>query len=143
MRRDSCRVTALAFWIAMLAIGWTAHAAAEPAPIITHHQIEIGGRALAYTAEAGRTAIRDVETGEPVGDIFYVAYRSAPRPGKIRPIMFIWNGGPGMPAAILHFEGAGPKRIAGGPSSRQRRYVAHRFRAWCSWIPLERVSPAP
>ena len=113
MRRDSRRVTALAFCIAVLAIGWTAHAPAELAPIITHHQIEIGGRTLAYTAEAGRTPIRDVETGEPVGYIFYVAYRSAPRPRKKRPIIFIWNGGPGMPAAILHFEGAGPKRIAG------------------------------
>ena len=68
-------------------------AAAEPAPVVTRHEIHIDGRALAYTAETGRVAIRDVGTGEPVGYVFYVAYRAPAAPGKTRPISFIWNGG--------------------------------------------------
>jgi hypothetical protein len=90
-----------------------APARAEPAPVVTQQQIQVGGRVLAYSAEAGRTPIRDVSTGEPVGYIFYVAYRTASRAGALRPITFIWNGGPGLPAASTHFEGFGPKRIEG------------------------------
>jgi hypothetical protein len=88
-------------------------AGVEPAPVVTHQQIRLGGRMLAYTAEAGRLPIRDVATGEPIGHLFYVAYRAPAAPGTVRPIMFIWNGGPGLPAASLHFEGAGPKRVEG------------------------------
>ena len=90
-----------------------APAQAEPAPVVTQQQIEVDGRVLAYSAEAGRTPIRDVSNGEPVGYIFYVAYRAAAQAGKLRPISFIWNGGPGLPAASTHFEGFGPKRIEG------------------------------
>jgi carboxypeptidase C (cathepsin A) len=82
------------------------------APVVTEHEIRVDGDRLAYTAEAGRVAIRDVGTGEPRGHIFYVAYRvPSDRP---RPLTFVWNGGPGAPAALLHFEIAGPKRLDGG-----------------------------
>ncbi|ODT86400.1 hypothetical protein [Phenylobacterium sp. SCN 70-31] len=87
--------------------------AAEPPPILTRHRIEIGGRPLEYTAEAGRIPIRDVATGEPLAHVFYVAYRAPARRGAVRPVTFVWNGGPGLPAASLHFEGAGPRRIEG------------------------------
>src|SRR4026207_188998 len=84
----------------------------ERPPVVTNHQILINGRQLAYTAEVGRIAIRDVETGEPHAYMFYTAYRVA-SPGKQRPVTFIWNGGPGWPALPLHFEVAGPKRGEG------------------------------
>ena len=84
----------------------------ERAPVITKHQITITGKRLAYTAEVGRVAIRDVETGEPHGYMFYTAYR-VPAVGKPRPVTFIWNGGPGWPSLPLHFEVAGPKRGEG------------------------------
>jgi carboxypeptidase C (cathepsin A) len=86
-------------------------AADQPPPTITKHQIKVSGAPLDYTAEVGRVAIRDVLTGQPRGSVFYVAYRAQPQPGKIRPLAFIWNGGPGLPAASLEFEGAGPLRI--------------------------------
>jgi carboxypeptidase C (cathepsin A) len=81
----------------------------EPAPVVTHHRIGIKGKPFEYTAEAGRIAIRDVETGEPHAYMFYTSYR-VPSPGKPRPVTFIWNGGPGWPALPLHFEVAGPLR---------------------------------
>ena len=81
-------------------------------PSSRSHQIAINGRPLAYTAEVGRVAIRDVETGEPHAYMFYTAYRVA-SPGKQRPVTFIWNGGPGWPALPLHFEVAGPLRGEG------------------------------
>jgi carboxypeptidase C (cathepsin A) len=103
--------------VVSVAVALTAHAASgqvepERPPVVTSHQIAIGGRPLAYTAEVGRVAIRDVETGEPHAYMFYTAYRVA-SPGKQRPVSFIWNGGPGWPALPLHFEVAGPLRGEG------------------------------
>jgi carboxypeptidase C (cathepsin A) len=98
---------------------------ADDAPVITRHDMRIGGQELAYTAEAGRIAIRDVATGEPHGYMFYTAYRAATRIGPqrsddsarqgpdARPVMFVWDGGPGAPSAWLHFDIAGPKLLQG------------------------------
>ena len=76
----------------------------------TQHEIRIDGKVLPYTAETGRVAIRHVETGEPHGYMFYIAYRVA-ADGKPRPVTFVWNGGPGANSALLHFEAAGPRRL--------------------------------
>lgn len=85
----------------------------EPPTAITRHALKIAGRTLAYEAEAGRIAIKDVATGEPLGQLFYVAYRAPAAPGAVRPVTFIWNGGPGAASASLNFEGFGPKRLEG------------------------------
>jgi hypothetical protein len=84
---------------------------ADDAPVITRHEVRIGGSELAYSAEAGRIAIRDVETGEPHGYMFYTAYKA--NAGAKRPVMFVWDGGPGAPSAWLHFDIAGPKLLHG------------------------------
>jgi carboxypeptidase C (cathepsin A) len=78
--------------------------------VVTRHQVRVAGKTLDYSAEAGRVAIRNVETGEPHGHMFYMAYRvlGAKQP---RPVTFVWNGGPGANSALLHFEAAGPKRL--------------------------------
>lgn len=94
-----------------------AAASANPAdgvPIVTRHHALIGGRELTYTAEVGRIAIRDVATGEPRGYMFYTAYRlaQAGAPRK-RPVMFLWNGGPGAPSTWVNFDLAGPKLLEG------------------------------
>jgi carboxypeptidase C (cathepsin A) len=92
-----------------------AHAAATDTPfgepvVTTQHEIRVGGRSLDYTAEVGRVAIRNVETGEPRGFMSYTAYR-VDGGKEPRPIAFVWNGGPGSNSVLLHFEAAGPKRI--------------------------------
>ncbi len=106
----------LAAVLAALIVGAAAPALALPlaeTPVITSHRITVGGKTLAYTAEVGRIAIRDAETGGPRGWMGYIAYRVA-SPGKPRPLAFVWNGGPGANSATLHFEVAGPKRGEGG-----------------------------
>jgi carboxypeptidase C (cathepsin A) len=115
----------------------------DGSPIVTRHRALIGGRELAYTAEVGRIAIRDVETGRPQGYMFYTAYRLARRTpthsprhdrraalggsgagragvnaaerrgGHRRPVMFLWNGGPGAPSTWVNFDLAGPKLLQG------------------------------
>lgn len=80
--------------------------------VVTQHSARIAGRRLAYTAEIGRLAIRDAETGAARGYMGYVAYRrsGAPQP---RPVTFVWNGGPGADSSLLHFGTAGPKLAEG------------------------------
>lgn len=107
---------------AVLLLCVAAAAGANPVdgvPIVTRHHAKIGGKQLDYTAEVGRIAIRDVETGEPRGYMFYTAYRlapaaAAPRGGhRRRPVMFLWNGGPGAPSSWVNFDLAGPKLLQG------------------------------
>ncbi|GAW41114.1 Serine carboxypeptidase [Brevundimonas sp. SH203] len=81
---------------------------AAPPPTVTHHSLRLARGRLDYQAEIGRIAIRDVETSEARGHMGYVAYRAPGR--EPRPLIFIWNGGPGANSATLHFEAAGPLR---------------------------------
>lgn len=100
---------------ASIVIASAAHAGVTDTPfgepvVITQHEMRVDGKSLDYTAEAGRVAIRNVESGEPRGFMFYTAYR-VDGGREPRPITFVWNGGPGANSVLLHFEAAGPKRI--------------------------------
>ena len=78
---------------------------------ITLHQIRVdGGRMLKYEAHLGRVPIRDAESDEIHGHMFFVYYR-IPTNDAPRPITFLWNGGPGSNTASLHLESIGPKRF--------------------------------
>jgi len=84
-------------------------------PVVTEHEITIGGKTLAYKAEAGTLPLLK-EDGSPRANLFYVAYTLA---GDIdrakRPIMFCFNGGPGAAAVWLHLGGLGPRRARVNP----------------------------
>ena len=102
----------LAGLLAGLCTGAPANAGDTDA-VITQHTLPLPGAMLAYSAETGRIAIRDVETGEPHGYMFYTAYRVPARDGKARPVTFVWNGGPGANSSLLHFHVAGPRIVRG------------------------------
>jgi carboxypeptidase C (cathepsin A) len=105
---------ALAAAPAMLPTAAVAELADPPQRVVTHHSIHLGNATLGYTAEAGRIAIRDVETGAPHGFMFYTAYHVDGRDSAFRPVTFIWNGGPGADSALLHFSVAGPELTRDG-----------------------------
>lgn len=88
------------------------NAAAAGEPVVVAQKLRIDGRTLNYDAETGRVAIRDTESGEPHGYMFYMAYRVAS--DRPRPLVFLWNGGPGSNSTLLHFEAFGPKRLQDG-----------------------------
>ena len=81
--------------------------------ITTQHQITLaGGRKLSYTARAGRLPILDNDTGEAHGHIFFTAYIVEPGLNQpVRPLMFLWNGGPGSSSSLVHLLGFGPRRL--------------------------------
>lgn len=106
----------------------------SPEVVVTQHALPLPGGALRYVAEAGRIAIRDVETGEPHGYMFYTAYRVPVRRGPPRPLTFIWNGGPGAASTLLHFHVAGP-RIAQGDR------LVDNAASWLAFSDLVMVDP--
>ncbi|HME81759.1 MAG TPA: hypothetical protein VKF82_06745 [Candidatus Eremiobacteraceae bacterium] len=84
----------------------------RPADSTTHHSLQLGGRAIVYTATAGTITLRD-SGGEETASMFYVAYTeddSGPR----RPLTFFFNGGPGSSTIWLHMGSFGPKRVVVG-----------------------------
>ena len=97
---------------AVCAAAATKARADEPTPVVTQHQIRVNGKTLQYTAEAGRIAIRDVQTGEPHAYMFYTSYRVR-SPGKPRPVAFLWGGGPGGSSTVMDFGFAGPMAAEG------------------------------
>ena len=82
----------------------------ETAPIVTHHDVHVGGRVLHYTATTGLMPIRNAETDEVEANIFFVAY-TLDNAGPNRPLMFSFNGGPGSASVWLHIGAIGPKRV--------------------------------
>jgi carboxypeptidase C (cathepsin A) len=89
----------------------TTRAASEsPAPV-TRHRITVNGEAIAYTAKAGMMPIRNAQTGNVEGNIFYVYYKRDGGNATTRPISFIFNGGPGSSTVWLHLGAFGPKIV--------------------------------
>ena len=82
----------------------------ETAPIVTHHEIHVGGRVLRYTATTGLMPIRNSDTDEVEANIFFVAY-TLDNAGANRPLMFSFNGGPGSASIWLHIGAIGPRRV--------------------------------
>src|SRR5262245_52682862 len=85
--------------------------------VTTTHQVVIDGKPLRYTARAGRLPIRDNETGDVHGQMFFVAYTvQQPANSPKRPLTFLWNGGPGSSSSLVHLLGFGPRRLDRGKS---------------------------
>ena len=95
--------------------------AQAPTIVTSEHQVTLNGAVLRYTARAGTIPIRDNDTGEPHANMFFVAYTLDRAPGSApRPLTFLWNGGPGSNAGLVHLLGFGPKRITTATGSMPR-----------------------
>ena len=87
-----------------------AEAQKETPPVVTHHEIHVGGRVLHYTATTGLMPIRNNENDEIEANIFFMAY-TLDNAGPNRPLMFSFNGGPGSASVWLHLGAIGPRRV--------------------------------
>jgi carboxypeptidase C (cathepsin A) len=85
---------------------------ALPAPrqFVTHHKMTIGGAPLSYTATAGETYLSN-RAGEPIGSLFSFAYVKDGPADPHRPVLFVFNGGPGSSSLWLHLGVVGPKSV--------------------------------
>ncbi len=82
----------------------------ETPPAVTHHQITVDGKALKYTATAGRLPIKRGD-GKIEAEMFYVAYTLDGQEAAKRPLTFAFNGGPGSSSIWLHMGALGPRRV--------------------------------
>jgi carboxypeptidase C (cathepsin A) len=84
----------------------------EPEAATTHHQIRLNGSVLGYTARTGLLPIRHSDSGDVRGQFGFTSYTVDMPPGRPpRPIVFLWNGGPGADSTTVQFTGFGPRRI--------------------------------
>ena len=69
------------------------------------------GRKLAYSVVAEDQVLHDT-AGEPIGSIFSFSYLKEPASGdEARPVLFIFNGGPGSSSLWLHMGVLGPRKV--------------------------------
>ncbi|MGI9260906.1 MAG: S10 family peptidase, partial [Woeseiaceae bacterium] len=84
----------------------------EPTRFVTEHRAQFNGQTIEYTATAGETYVRDND-GEPKASLFTFAYTKRNlREDEVRPVTFIWNGGPGSASLWLHMGTFGPTRVS-------------------------------
>lgn len=121
--------------------------AQAPTVVETHHSAVICRSLREYTARAGTIPIRDNETGEVHANMFFVAYTLERGPNEpIRPLTFLWNGGPGSNSGLVHLLGFGPRRItkADGktpPYSPNGTALAYNAETWLAYTDLVFVDP--
>jgi len=87
----------------------------EVAPIVTHRQMTLEGKALRYTATAGRMPIKRGD-GKVQAEMFFVAYTLDGQDAAKRPLTFAFNGGPGSASVWLHMGSVGPKHVVLEPN---------------------------
>lgn len=76
----------------------------------TEHQIAVRGKPLRYRVVAGETYITSL-FGEPIASLFSFSYfREGPRDPS-RPVLFVFNGGPGAASLWMHIGAMGPRRV--------------------------------
>jgi carboxypeptidase C (cathepsin A) len=84
----------------------------ETPPVETQHEITVDGTVLTYTATAGIIPLRDEEKDENTARIFFTAYTlNDVGDTSARPLVFVFNGGPGSSSAWLHLGAIGPQRV--------------------------------
>jgi carboxypeptidase C (cathepsin A) len=86
-------------------------AAAAAIDATTRHTVTLAGRSLSFAATVGTVRLSD-DAGQPEADIEYIYYRLDGADAAMRPIAFLFNGGPGSASAYLHLGAAGPWRIS-------------------------------
>ncbi len=90
--------------------------AKKPIPVpealaITLHTIQLNGEKIPYTATAGCLLVRKPDE-KPGANMFFVAYtRDDVKDRSMRPLTFVFNGGPGSSSVWLHLGGMGPRRV--------------------------------
>jgi carboxypeptidase C (cathepsin A) len=112
--------------------------AMPPADSVTEGSVTVGGKAIAYKAVAGTltvgatdqqdallgldgkmlsdTGVNAPDAAKPedapaTARMFYAAYFKKGAPSEIRPVTFLYNGGPGSATMWLHMGSFGPKRV--------------------------------
>ncbi len=94
-----------------------AQARALPAESTTSHVVTLQGEKISVTARAGAIRLRDAQSEAPQADVAFVSYERSGADPQTRPIMFVFNGGPGAASAWLALGALSPWRLRFSPES--------------------------
>jgi carboxypeptidase C (cathepsin A) len=129
MRRSSLRVAG--YWLVLLAScamacadqpagnepskstwpAMTQSADTGPRVFVSEHRGVFNGKKVSYRATVAETIIKD-PSGNAVASMFTFAYTAkGVKEPTSRPVLFVFNGGPGGASVALHFGALGPKRM--------------------------------
>lgn len=117
------RLASLSFAVASLlaAPAMAQPPAAPPSPrqAVTRHEGFFNGQKLRYTATVAETVLDDA-AGQPAATATTIAYvREGVKDRAKRPVVFLFNGGPGASSSPLHMSALGPyKRTKAAPDDR-------------------------
>ncbi|MBO7435167.1 peptidase S10, partial [bacterium] len=80
--------------------------------VTTKHSLKLGNTKLDYTATTGTLFLREHKDESKIkAKIFFTYYeKSGVKDKKSRPVIFIYNGGPGSSSIWLHMGAFGPRR---------------------------------
>ena len=86
--------------------------ASEPTPYrsITEHEFIANGQSVTYKAIAGETWLRDMN-GAATASVFSFTYLRTDVEEADRPVVFVFNGGPGSASLWIHMGAIGPRRV--------------------------------
>jgi len=102
--------------ISLLALPLAAQAEPAPTKTTTHQSGTFGGKEIQFTTTVEQTIIPDAK-GKPAASMVTIAYtRDGVTNESARPVMFVFNGGPGASSSPLHMHALGPKRIVETPA---------------------------
>lgn len=89
----------------------TVQAETGPRRFVTEHRGVFNGRKVSYRATVAETIVKSPD-GKPAASLFALSYiaNGVKDPGS-RPVLFIFNGGPGAASNTLQFGAIGPKRM--------------------------------
>lgn len=82
----------------------------EPYRKITEHRITLNGETIDYKAIAGETFLVN-SAGALIGSVFSFSYIKTNPADPDRPVLFVFNGGPGSSSLWLHMGAIGPRRL--------------------------------
>ncbi len=83
---------------------------AAPRSFVQSHTGTFGGVKLSYQSVVGETHLRN-KKGEVIGSLWSTAYLREGADESTRPVLFIFNGGPGSASVWLHMGFFGPKVV--------------------------------
>ena len=117
---------------------------ALPAEVATSHKITISGEKVAFTARAGAVQLNEARSNAPLADVAFTSYERVGVDPLTRPIVFVFNGGPGAASAWLGLGALSPWRLrfSTEPSSPSTPpIVIDNAESWLAFADLVFVDP--
>jgi carboxypeptidase C (cathepsin A) len=108
----------------------------------TEHTLTLADQSIRYTARAAWQPL--FKQDKPTAEMFHVAYLVETSDAAVRPLTFVFNGGPGAASAYLHMGALGPKRIAFGPNGSLPKppvRMVDNLESWLSFTDLVFIDP--